>query len=378
MVSDGSRSIAFCGTRGVPANYGGFETTVDAISRRFVKRGYDCVVYCRLSSSDQVLESHEGRRLAYVRGSSVRTLDTFLSACQTGWHVLRHRRRYRYVFWFNNANLPGILMTLLARIPMSVNTDGLEWRRAKWRWPFKAYAFLSSFLVARLCKSLISDARAMQSYYKETFFKETHCIPYGLPDIPKVHSERQSAILGQYGLEAGRYFFQVTRFEPENLQLDVANAFRDADLARDGYRLLLIGYKDTPYARQVKALSGRNGIEVIEPVYDNEVLTVLRSNCFCYVHGNSVGGTNPALLESMATCPRILAIDVPFSREVLGGTGYYFAPDGLAESLRTVLDAPDQSAGMQERARSRYDWEAVADSYVRLAEGQPADYSPAG
>src|SRR4051794_37371389 len=78
------RAIAFCGTRGVPANYGGFETAVDNISRRFFERGHDCVVFCRASSRDKVPEYHEGRKLVYVKGSSVRALDTFVSASQTG------------------------------------------------------------------------------------------------------------------------------------------------------------------------------------------------------------------------------------------------------------------------------------------------------
>lgn len=349
---------------------------MDEISRRFVKRGYTCVVFCRLSSSEQTPESHEGRRLIYVEGSSRAALDTFVSSFQTGWRLLRNRKEYDYVFWFNNANFPGVVLTLLLRIPMSINTDGLEWRRAKWRWPFKAYSFLSSFLVARLCKTLISDARAIQSYYKETFFKDTHFVPYGAPDVLEVPGQRESAILERYGLVAGRYFLQVTRFEPENLVLDTARAFKDSGLAKEGYKLLLLGYKEAPYARQVKAMSGKDGIVVPDYESDFEVKTVLWSNCFCYVHGNSVGGTNPGLLEAMTNCPRVIAIDVPFSREVLGDTGYFFTLDNMTKSLRDVLNYPDRSAAMRNRVRSHYDWEAVAESYMRLVEGRPADYSP--
>lgn len=334
------------------------------------------MVFCRKSASDQMLKSHKGRKLIYVKGSSTRALDTVASSLQTGWYLLHHRNDYDYVFWFNNANLPGILLTLLARIPTSVNSDGLEWRRAKWRWPFKAYSFLASFLVARLCRSLISDAKGIQSYYKRTFFKDTEFIPYGVPEVPDVSVERESAILKRYGVVAGKYFLQITRFEPENLPLDTARAFESSDLAKDGFKLLLIGYKpEVPYARQVKAMSGNDAIIVADPVYDREVTSVLRANCFCYVHGNSVGGTNPALLEALVSCPRVLAIDVPFSREVLGDTGYFFKVESLANSLRDALNYPEQSTAMQDRARSHYDWDAVTESYARLAEGQSANYS---
>lgn len=375
----GSKTIAFCGTRGVPANYGGFETAVDEISRRFVKRGYDCMVFCRESSGGEMPERHEGRRLIYVKGSSIRALDTFVSAFQTGRHLLRYRKTYDHVFWFNNANLPGILLTLLARIPTSVNTDGLEWRRAKWKWPFKLYYFLSSFLISRVCRSLISDSRAIQSYYKKTFFKDTQFIPYGAPDTPQVSPERESAVLKRYGLQPGRYFLQITRFEPDNLPLNTARAFRSAGLVDEGFKLLLVGYQHpTPYAQQVKAMSGEDGVTVTGAVYDPEVLAVLRSNCFCYVHGNSVGGTNPALLEAMASCPRVLAIDGPFSRELLEDTGYFFTTDNMGIALRKVLSAPEKAADMRNRVESRYRWDAVTESYMRLAAGKPAAYLDGG
>lgn len=374
-VSRPRKTVAFCGTRGVPAKYGGFETAVDEISRRFVKRGYNCVVFGRMSSGDGKLKYHRGRRIIYVRGSSRRNLETFLASFQTGWHLLRHRREYDYVFWFNNANLPGIMLTLLAHIPMSVNLDGLEWRRAKWRWPFKLYYFLSSFLVARLCNSLISDSKAIQSYYKSTFFKESHFIPYGIPDRRTVSVDKKSKILDQYELKPNRYFLQITRFEPDNLPLSIALAFQAANLARRGFELLLVGYQhETPYAQRIKAMAKKDGVIVTRSVYDAEVLTVLRENCFCYVHGNSVGGTNPALLEAMASCPRVLAIEGPFSREVLGNMGHFFAPTDIVASLHGVIDSPDQSAALRKRARSRYRWDAVAESYMRIVEGRPAIY----
>lgn len=369
--------VAFCGTRGVPANYGGFETAVDEISKRLVKSGYGCTVLCRKSSGGKVLDYHEGRKLVYVSGSSSSKLDTFVSAFQTGWHLLRNRREYDHVFWFNNANFPGILLTLLARIPMSVNTDGMEWRRAKWKWPFKAYYFLASLLISFLCGSVISDSRSMQSYYKKVFRKDTEFVPYGIPRLHEVSAEKEATILKEYGLKPKRYLLQITRFEPDNLVLDAAVAFRAAGLARDGFKLLLVGYKQpTPYARQIRAMAGKEGILVVDAVYDAEVLAVLRANCFCYVHGNCVGGTNPALLEAMASCPRVLAIDVPFSREVLGKKGRFFTSENMVASLRSIPDWLDESEEMRGRVRSLYQWDAVARSYMRLVEDQPADYTP--
>jgi glycosyltransferase involved in cell wall biosynthesis len=368
-------AVAFCGTRGLPASYGGFETAVDEISKRFVERGRECVVFCRARPGAERPDVHEGRRLAYVRGSGRRSLDTFVSAFWTGVHLLRNRDRYERVFWFNNANLPGILLTLLAGIPVSVNTDGLEWRRAKWSWPFKAYYFLSSLLISLVCGSVISDSTALRSYYGRVFRKETDFVPYGAPEDVSFSPERKAAVLGGYGVEEGRYFLQITRFEPDNLPLRTAEAFAEAGLAEEGIKLLLVGYQqDTPYAKQIKALSGHDGIDVADAVYDPEVLAVLRARCLCYVHGNSAGGTNPALLEAMVSCPKVLAVDGPFSREVLGETGYFFEPGDMAGALRNVLRSPARSEEMRARVRGRYDWEEVAGAYERVLENRPANY----
>ncbi len=369
--------VAFCGTRGLPANYGGFETAVDQISRRFTDSGIACEVFCRKSSSENDPDAHDGRHLTYVRGCRNRSLETFVTAFQTGWHLWRNRKKYSHVFWFNNANLPGIIMTRLAGMPMSVNTDGLEWRRAKWSWPFKAYYYLASFLIGLVCPTLISDSLGIQSYYRRHFLRKTCFIPYGSPTGPRVSEYDEHRILTRLGLEPGKYFLQITRVEPDNLPVEVAQAFHDSELCRRGYQMVFVGYKDaTPYARRLIAFSGTSNILVQEAIYDPEVLAVLRKNCYCYVHGNSVGGTNPALLEAMATCPRIMAIDSEFSREVLGPEGVYFPVDDIAGVLKDTCGREDQSTMLKQRVSSRYQWHAVAESYMQLSVGLPAVYAP--
>ena len=378
-VSTGKRQqrVAFCGTRGLPANYGGFETAVDEISRRFVEAGIDCEVFCRKSSYTNELKAHRGRRLIYVDGSVHRRLETFVAALQTGWHLWRNKKKYSHVFWFNNANLPGILMTRVAGLPMSVNTDGLEWRRAKWSWPFKLYYYLASFLIARICPTLITDSRGIQEYYRRHFFCETSFIPYGAPPPRRISEGSEHRILERLGLESGKYFLQITRIEPDNLPLRVARGFRESELGRLGYQMVFVGYKDaTSYAQRLVAYSGKANIQVREAIYDQEILAVLRKNCFCYVHGNGVGGTNPALLEAMASCPRIMAVDCEFSREVLGPEGVYFPVSNITGSFKSARALEDQSSMLRARVAELYQWDAVAGSYMHLAAGRSAEYVP--
>lgn len=373
-----ANSIAFCGTRGLPANYGGFETAVDEITRRFVDHGYQCDVFCRSANREDRPSTHQGRNLVYVEGSTSRKLDTFISAIQTGLYLWKNRKRYSHVFWFNNANFPGIIMTRLAGIPMSVNTDGLEWRRAKWSWPFKLYYIFSSFVIARFCRTLISDSHAIQDYYANYFFKKTCMIPYGTPQPIEVATERTAHILDRYGLEKGKYFLQITRFEPDNLPCEAATAFQNSGLTSKGFKMVVVGYKDpTPYAQRLKSLDNTSGVTILDAIYDPIVLHVLRHNCFCYVHGNSVGGTNPALLEAMACCPRIMAIDCAFSHEVLGDLGLYFDPTNITPTFRAAYGSRCQRNQLVERVNAHYQWDAVAGAYMCLAEGREPVYEPA-
>jgi glycosyltransferase involved in cell wall biosynthesis len=370
------KTIAFCGTRGLPANYGGFETAVDEISKRFVEQGYECEVFTRLSGTKEQLDSYEGRKLVYVKGSDIRKLDTFVSSIQTASFILKNRKKYDYIFWFNNANFPGIFLTLFSFLPMSINTDGLEWRREKWSFPFKAYYFISSFLISLLCRNLISDSVSIQNYYRKTFFKKTSFIPYGAPTITKLSDEKTEEILYRYNLNSKKYFLQITRFEPDNLPLAILDGFHQSALANQGFEFVLVGYKDeTPYALQIKEMGNFKGIKVLNAIYDKDTLTALRENCFCYVHGNSVGGTNPALLEAMASCKRVMAIEGPFSREVLGDTGTYFKVDNLKEDFKNIVDLPDMGQMMKERVNDRYNWDEVAKSYMNLTNENLAAYN---
>lgn len=243
--------------------------------------------------------------------------------------------------------------------------------------PFKLYYFFSSFLISILCPRLISDSRAIQEYYKKTFKKPTYYIPYGIPKISNISLEDQEIILREMGLDKKKYFLQITRIEPDNLPVEISKVFRDSCLVQKGFKFVVIGYKDdTSYALELKALSNSTDILVLPANYDPSVLYAIRNNCFCYIHGNSVGGTNPALLEAMATCPRILAIDVPFSRDVLGEYGSFFSMDNLIRAFQNGVILPDQRSEMKKRAQNLYQWDAVADSYMAIVEDHDPTYRP--
>jgi glycosyltransferase involved in cell wall biosynthesis len=160
------------------------------------------------------------------------------------------------------------------------------------------------------------------------------------------------------------------------LPLEIAQGFLECGLTESGYQYVAVGFRgDSSYALACSHLTEQeNGVRVLPAIYDPQVLFTLRMNCFAYVHGNSVGGTNPALLEAMATCPRILAIDVPFSREVLAGAGWYFTEGAIAAAFRQIAGQPEQRGAYLRRA-GWYDWDAVASAYMQIVDGKIPSYA---
>jgi glycosyltransferase involved in cell wall biosynthesis len=183
--------------------------------------------------------------------------------------------------------------------------------------------------------------------------------------------------LQSYGLESGKYFLQITRLEPDNLPLETVKGFCESGLAKTGYKCVIVGFKDkTPYALRLKSYDQRDGVLILPSNYDPKVLYTLRNNCYCYIHGNSVGGTNPALLEAMNSCARIMAVDVLFNGEVLAEYGYFFSPENLVKKFQESVSFPDLRDGLRKRSQNTYQWDAVGRSYIAIVKNTDPKYSP--
>jgi len=356
--------IALIGTRGVPANYGGFETCVEELGKRLAERGHEVTVYCRDSYYDEKLPTYLGMRLRYLPNLKRKSLDTlshtFLSVLDAV------RRPYDVLMVFNAANSPTLLLPRLLGRKIAINTDGLEWKRGKWGAVARRYYKMSEWLSTKLAHRIVADSAGIEDYYRQEYGTESTCIAYGA----YISSSRRPELLASLGLVPGEYLLQITRFEPENNPLLTIEAYSRLET---GKKMVIVGGVpyESEYSRNVMSRGGEMVI-LPGPIYDKELLNELWCNCYAYVHGNEVGGTNPALLQTMASGCFTLAIDVPFSHDVLRDGGLYFTkdPDDLAGKLRWALDHPDELPDYRQRAqariRSHYSWDVVADGYERL------------
>jgi glycosyltransferase involved in cell wall biosynthesis len=349
------------GSRGVPANYGGFETAAEQIGQRLVRRGHEITVYCRQDGPREYL----GMRRVRVPAIRRRVLETLSHTCASCLHACIQRPDVAIVF--NAANSPLLPLLKMRRIPTAVHVDGLEWRRGKWSDAGRRYYLRMEGLAVAWADALIADADAIANYYRAAFGVEPTVLRYGAPVLTAPALER----LGELGLRPGRYHLVVARLEPENHVELIVQGYRDST-AR--HPLVVIGGNAyaTDYTRRVtRLLAAESRIVAPGAVYDQGLLDALYAGCLTYSHGHSVGGTNPSLLRAMGAGAAVLAMDNQFNREVLGGTGQFFDSSAdLAHLFETLEADPATRADLGRRARARaaveYDWDQVALGYEAL------------
>jgi len=369
--------IAMIGTRGVPAAYGGFETAVEEIGARLAERGHEVTVYCRRAAGER-LDDWRGMRLVHAPAMRLKAAETLSHSALSVAHVaLDRRNRPDAAFVFNAANAPFVPFLRMLGIPVAVHVDGLEWKRDKWKGAGRRYYRWAESYSVRHADALIADARGIADYYRSVHGAQTELLTYGAPIIDE---PLHTAIEG-IGLQPGRYHLAVARFEPENHVDVIVEGY-----SRSGARLPLIVVGSAPYAaahtaRIAELAAGDDRIRLLGGVYDQELLDQLYSNASSYLHGHSVGGTNPSLLRAMGAGAHVIAWDVSFNREVAGEVATFFSDaDSVARRLEEAEENPEvtfaRGVRLRERARKLYDWEQVADGYeslaVRLAVPEPA------
>lgn len=376
-LSDGRPlRVAFMGTRGVPAHYGGFETAVEEVGRRLAAAGHDVVVYCRNGNSGQKRDPDRylGMQLVHLPASRRKSLETLSHTILSALHAWR-TPTYDAVIVCNAANSLVLPLLHLRGIPVAVHVDGLEWRRAKWGPLGKMYYRVAESLAVRWGDALIADAQGIERYYAEEFGAQTAAISHGAPDGRGFGQDR----LAELGIAPQGYHLIVARFEPEN----------HVDMMLDGYLrsssglpLVIVG--SAPYSSEYTAkiqqmAAGRDNVKLVGGVFDQELLDQLYGGALTYLHGHSVGGTNPSLLRAMGAATLVIAYDIIFNREVAGSEAFYAGSagevaDALQEAEAYVDETMARGESLARRARDHYTWDDVAERFqllfLRLAKGE--------
>jgi glycosyltransferase involved in cell wall biosynthesis len=310
-------------------------------------------------------------QLIYLPSWERKEMSTFSHTLLSMWDVLR--RNADVLLICNVANGPFCLISKIFRQRTAINVDGLEWLRPKWGKWGKRYFHFAAHAAVRLCDVIVTDAEAMRQHYLQEFHADSVAIAYGA----NIETSEEPSLVRQYGLEPGHYFLVVGRMVPDNNMDLTISAFNQVQTDK-----LLAVVGGSPYrsefVKYIHRLAGPQ-VRLLGQINDQKHVKELYCNAYAYIHGHQFGGTNPALLRALGYGNCVLALDTPFSREVLDGLGVREArygllfakdPADLAEKIRFLIDHPEIRADYAHRApnriRERYTWEHITDAYERL------------
>jgi len=365
--------IAILGCRGVPARYGGFETFADHLARGLVNAGMDVTVYAEGDGPDTL---YEGVCVRYVKPWPLGAASVIAYDIQCLWLA---RQSFDVVYMLGYGAAWGCFIPRLWGTRVWVNMDGLEWARSKWHPLVKRYLKSMEWVMSRTANRVLADAVAIKTYYEARYPRGAPCvfIPYGAHGVVP---DSVGTRLARHGLVAGQYFLVVARMEPENHILEIIQAHRHWG---GPYPLVVVGDHtgDGPFCQRVRACQSPV-LRLLGAIYDPMELGALRAGAAAYIHGHSVGGTNPSLLEAMWFGSVVVAHENPFNREVLADSGFYFDSEvTLTNALQQVADMghPSRAAchqATQAVVRFKYQWSHVIQAYLLLLQSDVERVSP--
>lgn len=357
-------TVRILGTHGVPASYGGFETAAENIGLYLRDQGWRVVIYCQLPGEGPIeIDEWNGIERVKIR----EPLPGWRGTSAFDLTSIRHAAS-AYVpgeTWLTFGYNTGVYNVLprLRGIPNVINMDGMEWTRKRWGLLKQGILLANERLAGWVGSVLIADHPVIATYLRRHFGRRrVQTITYGAHEV----TDAPTAPLDELGLTPDGYAMVVCRPIPENSVLEIVAAW---SRARRGMPLLVVGPygDDDPYHLQVKAAASD---EVIFPgsIFEADRLQALRFHSALYLHGHTVGGTNPSLVEAMAAGSAVVAHENPYNTWVAGPESAYFRESGdLATLLDTLLPDPERRRSMGEavrrRFRAEFTWEKIGREY---------------
>jgi rhamnosyltransferase len=370
------RTVGIVGARGIN-NYGGYEGMLADLVPRLVQKGYRIRCTCEKPANGKLVPDYEGAQLDYfpLKPPVNYTLRKAFELLYDFFFVLKYALVCDVVYVLGIYGGGALLLPRLLGREVIVNTDGLEWERSKYHVLERSLIILFYAISLNLASKIVIDNQELRKFIGARHVSKVYYIPYGVvPQQPKPWDQASLApyISEQFNggaIAPGKYWLLIARLEPENNVDMVVQGFVEAN---PKYPLLVVGdFTNQNYKKQVneEASNGSSAtVLFLGSIYDSEVLWMLRQHCFAYFHGHSVGGTNPSLLEAMASKNLILAHDNPFNREVCGRFAYYFSTNAdICKLVDTTEKKPDSSLreNVYERVAA-FSWDHIEELYHKL------------
>jgi rhamnosyltransferase len=348
---------------------------------RLVQKGYR--VRCSCEREDGCPKEYEGAKLDYfpVKPPANYTLRKAFELLYDSWFIAKYSLVCDIIYVLGIYGGASLLFARLLGKEVIVNTDGLEWKRAKYHIVERSLIILYFAVSLNLASKIVIDNEQMRRFIGTKHNSKVCYIPYGVSrqksqswDPAKLSSYFAEKTDGTK-IEKGKYWLLVSRLEPENNIHAIVDGFVKA---RPKHPLVVVGdftskkYRDQVYQQAFNDNS--SNVVFLGSIYDRDVLATLRQHCIAYIHGHSVGGTNPSLLEAMISENLIVAHDNFFNKEVCGRCAHYFSNSSDLSDIVTLIeesaeDPSDLCSEAHERAIAGYSWDTVTTSYDKLFRG---------
>jgi glycosyltransferase involved in cell wall biosynthesis len=355
--------IAIIGTRGIPNQYGGFEQFAEYLSVGLARRGHEVFVY---NSHDHVYQQSSWKNVqlihCYDPENKIGTAGQFIYDLNCVWDARKRNFDVILVLGYTSISVWGRLFPRKA--VTVINMDGLEWKRTKYSRPTRRFLLYAEGLAVKLFDQHISDSPAIREYLSKKYGIGSEYIPYGA----EVFDIEKEELLGPFGVRPDGYYMIMARMEPENNIEPILEGFSRSSSDRT---MLVIGSTKNKFGEYlVQRFGGDSRIRFAGAVYDAEKIHTLKVYSSLYFHGHSVGGTNPSLLEAMASRALIAAHDNPFNRAIPGPDAFYFS---TAADVTALIDRPIDEGDRRrmtgnnlQKIRDQFNWEGVIDRYEQF------------
>lgn len=355
--------IAVIGTVGLPANYGGFETLADQLVKN-LGGNYEFTVYCtsKRYPSKNRKKTFMGARLVYLPLNANGMQSVLYDALS-----ILHAAFYADVLLV--LGVAGAWMLPLVRLftgkKIITSIDGIEWKREKWNPVAKMYLWLAEKIAVKYSHMDISDNESIQDYTARRYGTLSRVVEYGGNQAVPVKAAEED--YKHFPFLKYLYAIKVCRIEPENNVNLVLEAFKNIP----NRELVIVGnWNSSTYGRGLKMeYATSTNIHLLDPIYDERIINMLRSNAYVYLHGHSAGGTNPSLVEAMNLGLPVIAYGVSYNRTTTENKALFFTSseelNGLIRSVKSE-DLQRISVEMKSIADRRYTWQVITTRYDAL------------
>ena len=376
--------VFIIGSRGLPAQYGGFETFVDQLVSHQVSPSIHYHVACL--SNDQAYHhfDYKGVDCFTIKAPKLgpaRVIAYDMMAINYALKVIKKQGIQKPIFYVLGNTIGAFVAPFARKIhkmggQFYINPDGLEWKRAKWAKPIQAYLKYSEKIMTRHADLVISDNPGIESYIKEVYpWAKTTYIAYGTDLSPTSLTSQDRKVRELYQkwqTQEKNYYLILGRFVPENNYETAIREFMTSSTKRD--LVIICNHEGNPYFEELRARTGFDQdprVKFVGTVYDQDLLKYIRKEAFAYIHGHEVGGTNPGLLEALAQTDLNLVLRVSFNQTVAKETAQYWTKETgnlahLIDQVDSLEDVSEWGQLAKTNMKHNFTWEKIVGEYEEL------------